>query len=208
MQICSHEGWDVGEFPRCARSCDRARSREVHQQQSSVKRTVTVSVCYITFNEAVVFLGLASDGAVLCWGWRRSIGLSYLPLCSALWQMCTNTLFSYMPLYSSLNSRHCFITLLSSPLALLQLSPHLWVLTDFLFAWGQSHPRSGDWLIAVCLADHGLCSLGCCHQQTSLPKSVRGSLLRLQTDKRHHNKTIKAVNVWGLCVGFLILFRH
>lgn len=117
-----------------------------------------------------------------------------------------------MPKYLNKTSKHMNHTngpivplALLTVLLVFYLPPSLWVLTDFLFGWGQSHPWNGDWLITVCLASPALCSLGCRHQQTGLPKSVRKSLHRLQhseTVKGHRNMAIKAVNVWGLCVFF------
>lgn len=50
------------------------------------------------------FKGLASDRAALCSGWRRSTGLSYVPLCSFLWKVCTNIQRQYAHILSIQNT--------------------------------------------------------------------------------------------------------
>ncbi len=107
-------------------------------------------------------------------------------------------------------SSHCFITFLSTPLPLLHLSSLLWALTDFLFGWGQSHPYSGDWLITECLAGAGLCSLGCCHQQTSFPSQWGGASRSSssETVKGHHDMAVIAVNVCFCFVGIAMYKKH
>ena len=118
--------------------------------------------CYITFNEAAVLRVWLHSGDVLrTEEEEEDENWPDIPpcvtFCSSLWQMCANqqrhsnhTLLSHMPKKNSPQiSKHVkptdafsssapftvLLLLYLLPFPRSQLSPTLWVLTDFLFGW-------------------------------------------------------------------------